>query len=48
MKPSILNLALASFLASNPAFAEERIEINNIYPLNQEYSEVVRQNWTAC
>ena len=40
MKPSILNLALAGFLASNPAFAEERIEINNIYPLNQEYFQL--------
>ena len=40
MKPSILNLALVGFWASSPAFAEERIEINNIYPLNQEYFQL--------
>ena len=40
MKPSVFNIALVSFLASSPAFAEERIEINNIYPLNQEYFQL--------
>tara|TARA_R110002051_G_scaffold137753_2_gene210248 strand:+ start:3051 stop:3518 length:468 start_codon:yes stop_codon:yes gene_type:complete len=40
MKPFILNLALVGFLASSPAFAGERIVINNIYPLNQEYFQL--------
>lgn len=40
MKPSVLNLALAGVLISSPALAQERIEINNIYPLNQEYFQL--------
>ena len=40
MKPSVFNIALVGFLTASPAFAEERIEINNIYPLNQEYFQL--------
>lgn len=40
MKYKVLNLALAGFLASGPAFSEVRIELNNIYPLNQEYFQL--------
>jgi len=40
MKPSIYGMAFIGTLASNPVFAEERIELNNIYPLNQEYFQL--------
>ena len=40
MKYSVYVLALISVLTSSPGFAQERIEINNVYPLNQEYFQL--------
>ncbi|MFC6639779.1 hypothetical protein GV827_21680 [Sulfitobacter sp. JBTF-M27] len=40
MKPSVFYIALAGFLGSGPVFAEDRIELNTIYPLNQEYFQL--------
>jgi hypothetical protein len=40
MNHSVLYLALIGFVASNPALAADRIEINNIYPLNQEFFQL--------
>lgn len=40
MKNSVLILALAGFLSSSPAFSQERIELNNFYPPNQEYFQL--------
>ena len=40
MKYSIYVPALISVLVSSPGFAQERIEINNVYPLNQEYFQL--------
>ena len=40
MNHFVLYLALIGFVASNPALAADRIEINNIYPLNQEFFQL--------
>ncbi len=37
MKPSRYIFAVASILMWGAATAQERIEINNVYPINQEY-----------
>jgi hypothetical protein len=40
MNHSVLYLALIGFVASSPALAADRIEINNIYPINQEFFQL--------
>lgn len=40
MNHFVCTAALAGFLAAGPALGGERIEINNIYPLNQEYFQL--------
>jgi len=40
MKPHILNLVFAGVLGATPANAQERIELINIYPLDQEYFQL--------
>lgn len=40
MNYAMFYLVLAGALSAGPAFAQERIEINNFYPLNQEYFQL--------